>query len=712
MLSPKSIAIVGASVNESKRGNVAIRHLLNNRFEGDIYPINPNTSYIHNLACYSSLDELPTTPDLALICTPAHTLPDIIQDCGDRGIPGAVVLATGFSETGDNGLQLENQMVEVAKQCGVRIIGPNTSGIFNAHCGANLVGYQGLKAGNIGLLSQSGNMALSLVTEGTHHDSQGFSTYVGVGNEADVQFHEYLDYFAEDPNTQVVIGYIEGLKGGRQFFETAQRISLEKPIVLYKSGRTQIGQQSAKSHTGALAGSYVQAKGIMHQCGVTLVERADEILPVAETLAALHDYLPLVGKRVAILADGGGHATIAADALDHLGISIPLLDKHTQTALSEWLPAGAPVSNPIDVAGGTDSNPERFADCANEILQDENIDALLIVGLFGGYALRFAESLAPMESRCAERLGKLATAHNKPILLQSLYKPSATAPLIRLKELGIPVFESIDVATRCLSAVMHYSEARHRLAHLNTTDVTPSSDSVIHLIDQALNEERASLYEFEAMEALAAYGAEINTPSVIRTSDALHSATLDIHSGPMVMKLVSQDILHKTDAGGVILNLEKHQLDDAYNEIITNAKAYNPEARVEGVLIADMAEPGTEIIIGVSRDPQYGPVMMFGLGGIFVEVLKDITFRALPLSQADAREMLNEIRSRKILLGIRGKQGINQEALISLMMAISDLCANHPEITELDLNPVLVNETGYNVLDARIVLAPQQEDGE
>jgi len=259
---------------------------------------------------------------------------------------------------------------------------------------------------------------------------------------------------------------------------------------------------------------------------------------------------------------------------------------------------------------------------------------------------------------------------------------------------------------------MHYSEARHRLAHLNTTDVTPSSDSVIHLIDQALNEERASLYEFEAMEALAAYGAEINTPSVIRTSDALHSATLDIHSGPMVMKLVSQDILHKTDAGGVILNLEKHQLDDAYNEIITNAKAYNPEARVEGVLIADMAEPGTEIIIGVSRDPQYGPVMMFGLGGIFVEVLKDITFRALPLSQADAREMLNEIRSRKILLGIRGKQGINQEALISLMMAISDLCANHPEITELDLNPVLVNETGYNVLDARIVLAPQQEDGE
>lgn len=710
MLSPKSIAIVGASANESKRGNIAIRHLLNNQFLGDIYPINPTTSHIHNLACYASLGELPQTPDLALICTPAHTLPDIIKDCGNHGIKGAVVLATGFSETGEAGLLLEERMVEMAKQFGLRIIGPNTSGIFNAHCGANLVGYKNLKAGNIGLLSQSGNMALSLVTEGTHHDTQGFSTYIGVGNEADVQFHEYLDYFAEDANTRVIVSYVEGLKSGRAFLDAASRTSLEKPIVLYKSGRTQIGQQSAKSHTGALAGSYQQAKGLMHQCGVTLVERADEILPVAETLSTLHDYLPLAGKRVAILADGGGHATIAADALDNLDITLPTLNSKTQAALARLLPAGAPVANPIDVAGGTDSNPERFADCAEEILGDDQIDALLIVGLFGGYAIRFAESLAPIESRCADRLGSLVRSLNKPILLQSLYKPLATEPLLKLELSNIPVFESIDVATRCLSAAMHYSQASHRLAQQNSAHSEAKSVLADRLIADAIAEGRYSLFEFEALEALAAYGAKINKPSVIRNSEDFESVELTSRSNKMVMKLVSQDILHKTDAGGVILSLEQSQLKNAYQTILSNAADYNPNARVEGVLVADMAEAGgTEVILGVSRDPQYGPVLMFGLGGIFVEVLKDISFRALPLSKADAIEMIGEIRSCKILQGTRGKKSIDQEALISLMMAVSNLCINHPEIEELDLNPVLVSDRGYNVLDARLVLQPKPE---
>ncbi len=708
ILAPKSIAIIGASTSESKRGNIAIRHLLNSRFEGNIYPINPTASLIHDLPCYPSLEGLPATPDLALICTPAQTLPAIIKDCGSHGIPGVVVLATGFSETGESGLLLEKQMVQTARQCGVRVIGPNTSGIFNAHCGANLVGYKDLKAGHIGLLSQSGNMALSLVTESSHHDSLGFSTYIGVGNEADVQFHEYLDYFANDPNTRVVVGYIEGLKGGREFLDSASLASQKKPIVLYKSGRTQIGQQSAKSHTGALAGSYSQAKGLMHQCGVTLVERADEILPVADTLASLHEYLPLAGKRVAILADGGGHATIAADALVNLGISIPELSPGTQTKLTNLLPTGAPVSNPIDVAGGTDSNPEVFADCADAILGDGSIDALLIVGLFGGYAIRFAESLGPIETLCAERFVDIIARHKKPLLLQSLYKPMATQPLLYLKENGVPVFDSIDVASRCLSAALHYSEAHRRLTQREATRTT-TAESITAMIDHALSKQRHCLYEHEAMEALATYGAKTSTPTVIRKLSDLDSDKLGRHSDRMVMKLVSQDILHKTDAGGVLLNLGHDQLEQAYVEILANAKTYNPAARIEGTLVADMAGSGTEVIIGVSRDPQYGPVMMFGLGGIFVEVLKDVVFRALPLSEVDAKEMLNEIRSHKILLGVRGQPAIDQEALVALMLTISDLCMNHPEISELDLNPVLAHEDGYDVLDARVILQPCQE---
>ena len=704
ILTPRSIAVVGASCDEGKRGNMAIRYLQQNHYRGSIYPIHPRESRILDLPCYASIDALPEIPDLALICTPAHTLPEIIRGCGNKGIRGAVVLATGFSEAGEAGLALESEMVMAARESGLRIIGPNTSGIFNAHCGANLVGYRDLRAGNIGLLSQSGNMALSLVTEGTHSDYPGFSTYVGVGNEADVQFHEYLDYFASDPNTRVIVGYVEGLKYGQKFLRSAAAVCSDKPVVLYKSGRTEVGQQSARSHTGALAGSYDLARGVMRQVGVTLVDRADEILPVAATLACVAENLPLRGDRIAILADGGGHATIAADELDGMGVAIPGLDLQTRQRLRALLPPSAAVNNPVDVAGGTDSDPGLFADCAEVLLADPNVDALLIVGLFGGYALRFSESLAGGEQVCAERLAALPAKYAKPLMLQSLYEPARTGPLVHLRQAGIPVFESIDEATHCISAVVNYSAAQRRLSR-NGERVLPSKVSEISLmIDNAFNEGRGVLYEYEALDALAAYAADVVRPVVIRDPMQLDNVLPAATGSRYVMKLVSQDILHKTDAGGVKLNLTTQALSQAYTEIMQSAREYRADARIEGVLLAPMAEPGVEVIIGVTRDPQYGPVLMFGLGGVFVEVLKDVAFRALPLSREDALEMFSEIRSSRILNGVRGGVAVDREALVRLMLAVSDLCVNHPRIAELDLNPVLARENDYCVLDARVIL--------
>ena len=481
-LAPRSIAIVGASQDSAKRGNMAIRYLQQNGFAGAVYPIHPREREILGLACYPSIEALPEAPDLALVCTPAHTLPELMERCGRRGVAGAVVLASGFSESGEAGWALEQAMVAAARAQGVRIVGPNTSGIFNAHCGANLVGYRHLQAGDLGLLSQSGNMALSLVTEAQALPGLGFSTYIGVGNEADVQFHEYLDYFAADPHTRAVVGYVEGLKQGGEFLRSATRVSQQKPIVLYKSGRSAVGQQSARSHTGALAGSYALARGVMRQAGVVLVERADELLPLADTLARTSGQLPLSGRRVAILADGGGHATIAVDALDAMDIEIPLLSAETQSALRALLPASAAVANPVDVAGGTDSAPALFADCAAQMLSDPGVDLLLIVGLFGGYALRFSESLAENEQQGAEALARLPAQFAKPILLQSLYQPQQTAPLQTLRAAGIPVFASVDLAARALASVVQYSQAIRRLAVASTATAVSADSSVSRLI--------------------------------------------------------------------------------------------------------------------------------------------------------------------------------------------------------------------------------------
>jgi acetyltransferase len=705
VLEPGSIAIVGASSDPTKRGNQAIRTLVDNSFHGAIYPINPKETSIRGLDCYASIDDLPATPDLALICTPARTLPDIIRSCGAKGIKGAVVLASGFSESGPEGAEYERQMVQAAKEFNVRLVGPNTSGIFNTTVGANIVGYRGLQKGSIGLLSQSGNMALALVVEGTM-DKLGFSTYVGVGNESDIQFHEYLEFYQKDKATKVVVGYVEGLKSGRAFLETAARVCAEKPVVLYKSGRSAAGQKAALSHTGALAGSYALAEGVMKQAGITLVDRSDEILPITETLSMISDQLPLKGKNIAVLADGGGHAAISADCLDDLKMGIPTLSDQTQEKLRKILPSAAAVGNPVDVAGGTDSNPEVFADCAQIMLDDPDVDALLVCGLFGGYAVRFNEALLDAELKCAERLPEIRNKTGKPILLHSLYEPMHTKPLMNLHNSGVPVFHSLNVATQCLASAVDYSLAQKRLKNMKSTSSVAKSGDTSTLISNALAEDRNCLYEYEGLDALAAYGANIVKPIVIRTKDDLKPV---IASGSddnrWVMKIVSRDILHKTDANGVKLNLKNSDLESAYDTIIASAKAYNASADIHGVLLVPMATTGgVEVIIGVTNDPQFGPVMMFGLGGIFVEVLKDVSFRALPVSEDDAQEMFAELKASKVLGGVRGRAAADLKALTQLIVSVSNLCLNHPEIDELDLNPVLARANDYCLLDARVIL--------
>ena len=635
-----------------------------------------------------------------------------MAQCGTKGVKGAVVLAGGFAESGPEGRSLQASMVDEAARHGVRIVGPNTSGIFNTHARCNIVGFPHLKVGGIGLLSQSGNMALSLVTEAQANGHVGLSTYVGIGNESDIRFHEYLDYFRDDANTHALIAYVEGMKDGRRFLAALRRIAREKPVVIFKSGRTSAGRSSAQSHTGALAGDYAVSEGVLRQAGAILARSSDEILSLAEALSLLG---PPAGRRVAVLADGGGHATIAADALTEHGLELAGLREETMRGLAAILPAQAAVANPVDVAGGTDSNPAVFADCAKLLLDDPGVDGLLITGLYGGYGVRFSQTYTAIELETSERIASLHQESGKPVLVHSLYASLYAdlrpAPLTRIRAAGIPVHDSLERAVRCLQALAEFGEARRRPAPRAQIEGV-RAQGFEQVIAACRRENRAVVLEHEARQALEDTGVRMLAPAFLAkdTDDAVR-AFKALGNVPVAIKVVSRDIIHKTDAGGVRLGLtDEASVRRACAGIVESGARYVQQHAgrapdFAGLLVTPMAPGGgIEVIVGVVRDPGYGPVLMFGLGGILVEVLKDVVFRSLPLTEADARSMLEEIRAAPILDGVRGAPPADKDALVELMLGVSDLCAAFPEIAELDLNPVLAYPKGAGILDARILL--------
>ncbi len=704
VLDAESVAIVGASKSETKRGYQAINTLLEEHYEGAIYPVNPKEKSILGLKCYPSVSAIGAAVDLALITTPARTLPAILEDCAKSGVKGAVIIAGGFGEMGIAGRQLEDQVVETARKHHIRLIGPNTSGMMNLKRNLNLVGLRNAPKGDIALLTQSGNMALTLITEAKIKSRKGFSYYVGVGNEADLKFHEYLEFFRNDTDTKAILMYVEGLRNGREFLEQASRTTRKKPIILLKSGRSATGQKSAGSHTGALAGISEVARSAFKRAGIIVIENSDELFPVAETLSSLP---PIRNNRVAILADGGGHATIAADLLTDLGIEIPELEPRTREKLRQILPNAASVINPIDVAGGTDADPTIFADCARILLKDPNVGGLLVVGLFGGYGIRFASSLTMMEEDAAHQMGKMVRKRHKPIVFHSLYTSEKTHPIQLLRYYHIPVYDSLDVACKCVGSLAEYGN--YLKTYQGKTDfiIPARSKSRVKgtkIIQNARDEGRINLMENEARHLLNLHGLPISADSVAKSADEAVglAAKLDM---PVALKIVSPDILHKSDAGGVRINLKTpQQVAAAFSEIIENAKYYAPDADVRGVLVSPMAKEGVEVIIGTKLDDQFGPVIMFGLGGILVEILKDVSFRVLPLTPPAARKMIREINAFPILKGIRGRAPVDRRALKKILLKCSEVIESYPDIQEMDLNPVIAYEDGASIVDARIIL--------
>ncbi len=724
----ESVAVIGASRMPTKRGYQAIKILLEENFEGKIYPVNPREKRILGLPCYPDVAAIPDSVDIALVTTPASTVPAILDACGKKGIPGAVAIAGGFSETGASGQALQEQLVKAARRNQVRLIGPNTSGMMNLKTNLNLVGLRNAPRGNIALLSQSGNMALSLITEAKIKSLRGFSYYVGVGNEADIRFHEYLGFFLDDPGTGAILMYVEGMRAGREFLQQAYKTTCRKPVILLKSGRSATGKRSAGSHTGAMAGMSEVASTAFRRAGIIVVENADELFPVTETLSSLP---PIKNNNIAILADGGGHATIAADLLTDLGLSIPELTENTKKKLKEILPPAASLRNPVDVAGGTDAAPTLFADCARIMLNDPHVGGLLLVGLFGGYGIRFAESLALQEEDAAHQMGKLVASRKKPIVVHSLFSYEKPHSLHLLRYYNIPVYDSIDVACKCIGALGEYG--RYLSSYHAKTNFILNADEKRkpageQIIETAFREGRRALLETEGRQLLAFHGAVMSQKERNGVSPAKLKKSLSETNGispndflaetaddavrfvneigkPVAMKIVSPDIIHKSDARGVRLGIKTEEdARGAFESIMKNALKYEPNADIRGILISPMAEPGLEVIIGTKIDEQFGPVIMYGLGGIMVEILRDVSFRVVPISRRSAKKMIEETKSYPILEGVRGQTPRDKKALEDLLLICSEVMEAYPEIREMDLNPVIVHEQGLSIVDVRILL--------
>ncbi len=704
IMDPEAVAVIGASKNQTKRGFQAIRTLMLDGYEGKIYPVNPKIKSILGMPCYPRVSDIPGPVDLVLITTPAATLPSVLDDCGKKGVAGAVIIAGGFGETGESGRGLERELVEAARRNSIRLIGPNTSGMMNLKSNLNLVGLRDTPRGEIALLTQSGNMALALITEAKIKSRKGFTFYVGVGNEADIRFHEYLEYFRDDPDTRAILMYVEGMREGRRFLQEAYQTTLVKPIVLLKSGRTHTGRKSAGSHTGALAGLSEVAVGAFKRSGIITIEKSDELFPAAETLASLP---PMKNNRVAILADGGGHATIAADILTELGMTIPDLSEKSQNKLRDILPPNASVINPVDVAGGTDSDPSIFADCAGILLSDRDIDGLLVVGLFGGYGIRFDESLAFAEEDAAHRMGKLVRAKHKPIIQHSLYSFLKPHSLELLRYYDIPVYDSVDIACKCMGVLSEYGkylQAPHTKAKFVMEWGKRAHKRSTRIIKQAREEGRTALFEHEVKSIFQEHGVHVSAEGLATSRDEAAGLALEME-GPVALKIVSPDILHKSDAGGVRLGLESTEaVQNAYDKIIENARSYQPDADIRGVLVTPMIAPGLEVIVGTNIDEQFGPVIMFGLGGTHVEVLKDVVFRVLPIKHSWARKMPEEIKAARLLDGYRGTPPYDKKALVRLLVTVSEVVEAYPQILEMDLNPVILHHEGLSIADARILL--------
>lgn len=702
VFNPRSVAVIGASEVPGKAAERRTRSLIEGGYKGDIFLINPKRSELFGMKAYPSVTEVDKEVDLVMIVVAPRFLVPAVADSVKMGAKGIIIITAGLGETGEEGKRIEAQVMEEASKTGAYVIGPNCSGMFSASADMNLLGVPRLNPGGVSVLAQSGNVIDSL----THYAGvrgAGFSKIISLGNAIGVSFPEYIDYLKDDPETRAIMVYLEGIKDGNRLIQVARETAKEKPVIALKVGRSQAGARAAASHTGSLAGDDLVVDAAFRQAGIVRVSNVDELFDMAHTFSTCP--MPR-GNRVAILSEGGGDNSIAADNAETHGMEVPVLSTDTQERIKPFLLEGMPASNPIDYGGTAEENPHMITECVKVCLEDDQVDGVYITGFFGGFKDIIAPHVAELEEQTSRDLVELVRSNQKPVFVHTSFERQPIKSLEILKQGGVPVFESSERTARCLSALMHFGINRKRFEAMGPPQVEVKEiPSVKALFDKARQENRNSLLETESRALLESYGMVLPPSETALTADQAAEAAAGI-GFPVAMKVVCPDILHKSDSGGVKLNIgDKDASKAAFDEIMNNALNVTSRERVSCIMLSPMVPKGQECIVGMIRDPQFGPVIMFGLGGIFVEVLKDVAFRVAPVHEQEIDDMIREIKGYKLLTGIRGEKPKDIGAVKEVLLRLNEIAVGNPEIREIDLNPVIVHEKGVSVVDSRIILA-------
>ncbi|GBC59376.1 acyl-CoA synthetase [Desulfonema ishimotonii] len=706
IFSPRSVAVVGASASPGKVGHDIFANILKGGYKGILYPVNPKAKSILSVRAYPSVRDIPDSIDLAMIILPPALALKAVEDAVEKGVKGVVIVSAGFREVGAEGRAVEDRIVDMCRKAGVRLVGPNCLGVINPLANVSLNGSFSArmpKAGNISFISQSGALCTSVLDFAADRDF-GFSKFISIGNKADVDELDLLRYFHQDMDTEVIMIYLEELRRGPEFIEEVKKITSgdrPTPILAIKSGKTSAGAEAAASHTGALAGSEAVYDAIFEQSGIIRVDSINDLFDFASTFAYKNE--SMLGKfrrkipdgnRVAIVTNAGGPGIVATDMTVSSGLQLAEFSDETIEALASHLPAAANLHNPVDVIG--DAAQDRYENALAAVIRDENVDGALVI-------------LTPQSMTnalgTAEAIVKIARRTHKPILCCFMGIVDVSTGAKFLQENGVPVFRFPESAARAFGTLYRYSQwmNRHHLAPFKLKHDVAGAKKIIA---DCLKQGKDKLGELDGLNLLKCYGFS-TLPTELAKSDAEAVKIADKMEYPVVMKIVSPQILHKSDAGGVKVGMKNaDEVKAAFNEIVQNAKNYSPDADIHGVLLQQMAASGKEVILGSNRYPVFGPLIMFGFGGIFVEVFKDVAFRLAPIGRNEARRMSKKIKGYKLLRAFRGQPECDTETIEKLLVCLSDMVMNHPEIQELDINPLLVHEKGQGatVADCRMIL--------
>ena len=692
--SPKSIAIIGAS--EKPGVGKTIFYNIAKHFKGKIYPVTPSNPTVGGLTAYKNVLDIPDSIDLAVVAAPSKFTPSVMEEVGKKGIKGAIIVSAGFKEVDEAGAKLEREVGETAKKYGIKVIGPNCLGIMS-FSKDNIMNSTFLKItpkfGNIALVSQSGAICAATV-EDAEAQNIGFSKVISMGNKVDMDESDVLELLAEDEDTRVIVMYLEDIRNARRFMEIAKRITTQrkKPIIVLKSGRTAEGAKAAASHTGALGGSDANYEAAFAQCGVIRVDTMGELFDLATAFSKQ----PLPDGNVVIVSNAGGPAIISTDACSRYGLKMADISS-IRDEISEVIPAYGSPRNPVDIVG--DADYLRFEKVLLLTLAHPNVGS--VVTMCTPSATLNYDDLARVLVKMSQRFP------NKTILASLMGLAEGTENRRIMSEGGIPYYLYSEPAIRTLKAMYDFKKwADEASTKRDTLQFSKDTAKVKSIFENVRKNDRSNLLEEEGYEVLEAYGFPTPKSILCTTEQECMSAANQI-GYPLVMKIVSPDIIHKSDAGGVKVGIKTDdELKNSFRTITENALKYKSDAKIKGVLVQEMVKSAKETILGASQDPTFGPVIMFGLGGIYVEVLKDVVFRIVPIDEKEAINMVESIKTIKLLKGVRGEKSSDLKAIADSLQRLSQLVVDFPEIKEFDINPLLVLEEGKGarVVDARIIL--------